>query len=776
MNQASPEAQTVDECRQRLAGAPNDTTLLFREAELLEHEERLDEALAAFTALDERFTKRPLGAAGALRCLMKLGRETDAVALAERALERFPQHTRIRGLYARALNDCGRATEAAEQFSEIIAADPDNLAALLGLARHEVSTGQASAAAERVRPILEQDPDHRGALQVSAQAQLALGNEDEGEHLLERLWGTDTQRLVPALQLIRRAHQAERWDRVLEFGRRIQAVNDEPEVLALIGLALDRLEPNTSETADTWSAIEAASHSDAHCAAAMGHFLFERHRDDESVPHWRRAVELEPHNRNYERGLLLALMRLSDDGAAREFIEAKDPGADDELTSASLWALFHLHRYEYDETLAMMDSILSRTDLDLETQREAELWRASSVLSMQTDLALVADAASRLRSLEPLPRHGYLVLTDLLIALGEFDEAATLIDSYEQSLAHRRRALSQRAWLAIQRGNPAEAKELGREWVRAAFTPQLDAPIDDFRGVERLAEIRDGEVLVLGAVRDEVLRIEDFLSHHRDLGIDRFVLVDNGSTDGTAELLDSQSDVILIQTTDDYVTAGFGMRWINHLVDLLTTDNWLLFLDADEFFVFPGSEGGDIRTLTGHLERNGQDAVAAFMLDMHAESYADQVKYQAGESLLDHYPYFTNSYQLWPMAMSPYTVVRGGFRESVMMVPFREQTKTPLIHSKSGIRFLLSSHLTTPCVISDVSAVLLHFKYVGDSIERAAKESSWTKHNYYSDQDRRQRDTLADGNFSYVTDDMVRYEGSSQLAELGLLRGHDRLK
>jgi hypothetical protein len=44
-------------------------------------------------------------------------------------------------------------------------------------------------------------------------------------------------------------------------------------------------------------------------------------------------------------------------------------------------------------------------------------------------------------------------------------------------------------------------------------------------------------------VRDEIARLPDVFRHHRGLGIERFFVVDNGSSDGTLEFLQDQSDV-----------------------------------------------------------------------------------------------------------------------------------------------------------------------------------------------------------------------------------------
>lgn len=52
--------------------------------------------------------------------------------------------------------------------------------------------------------------------------------------------------------------------------------------------------------------------------------------------------------------------------------------------------------------------------------------------------------------------------------------------------------------------------------------------------------------VVICVIRDEGHRLAFFLQYYRDLGFEHFICIDNGSTDGTAELLSSFDDVSLL--------------------------------------------------------------------------------------------------------------------------------------------------------------------------------------------------------------------------------------
>ena len=60
------------------------------------------------------------------------------------------------------------------------------------------------------------------------------------------------------------------------------------------------------------------------------------------------------------------------------------------------------------------------------------------------------------------------------------------------------------------------------------------------------------EIVVIACGRNEGHRLPSFLDYYRRLGVDRFLFVDNASSDGTRELLEHQPDVEYFMTTTSY--------------------------------------------------------------------------------------------------------------------------------------------------------------------------------------------------------------------------------
>ena len=66
------------------------------------------------------------------------------------------------------------------------------------------------------------------------------------------------------------------------------------------------------------------------------------------------------------------------------------------------------------------------------------------------------------------------------------------------------------------------------------------------------APIQTDDLLAVGCLRNERLRLPGFLEHHRRMGVNRFLLIDNNSDDGSTEFLSLQKDVCLFHTSERF--------------------------------------------------------------------------------------------------------------------------------------------------------------------------------------------------------------------------------
>jgi hypothetical protein len=90
-------------------------------------------------------------------------------------------------------------------------------------------------------------------------------------------------------------------------------------------------------------------------------------------------------------------------------------------------------------------------------------------------------------------------------------------------------------------------------------------------------------------VRDEDDVLEHNLRYHLALGVDHFIVTDNGSTDETVDILDRYSDAGLLTVirapNTDYREEG--ARWMTEMARMAARDlgaDWVVHSDADEFW------------------------------------------------------------------------------------------------------------------------------------------------------------------------------------------------
>ncbi len=274
-------------------------------------------------------------------------------------------------------------------------------------------------------------------------------------------------------------------------------------------------------------------------------------------------------------------------------------------------------------------------------------------------------------------------------------------------------------------------------------------------------------ILCLAIAHNEAAKLEDFLRHHRALGIVHFLIVDDGSTDATSELLRAQADVTLF-SPDRTNYRDHKVNWRTDILDVHAPGRWVVLPDIDELFVYPHCDTRSIDDLTDYLDSEGAQAVFAPMVEMYADAPLDSTSYRQGGSMLAAFPFFDGDgyrlisrrrsslkrfptpaldlhggprerlfYDFTPAALSPprrwalsrFAHIRRPMRPTAleragnMLARFAltgRAPRPPLVMSKiallrwrRGLTFPGGPHaISQPLRLSEIWGALLHFKFI----------------------------------------------------------------
>lgn len=296
-------------------------------------------------------------------------------------------------------------------------------------------------------------------------------------------------------------------------------------------------------------------------------------------------------------------------------------------------------------------------------------------------------------------------------------------------------------------------------WRRKRLLARAMMHRRDLRPVaQRMEGLRQDAILVFATLRNERIRLPYFLRYYRDLGVDHFLLVDNGSDDGSREYLAAQPDVSLWTTPAGYKDSRFGMDWLMTLLRRHGHDRWCLTVDVDEFLIYPFCETRPIRALTDWLDASNIRTFAAMMLDMYPKGPAQDQPYREGQNPFEIAQWFdSGNYTISRNWGYGNLWIQGGPRARTFFAnaPSRAPAlnKIPLVRWHRSYAYVSSTHMMLPRGLNLVfdewggekaSGCLLHAKFLDTFALKAEEEMARGQHYAESREYRAYLDGLRD--------------------------------
>jgi hypothetical protein len=327
---------------------------------------------------------------------------------------------------------------------------------------------------------------------------------------------------------------------------------------------------------------------------------------------------------------------------------------------------------------------------------------------------------------------------------------------------------------------------------KAFFAPQyaLRRSILRNRSAQNLKKIDSNpipiaphEIRLYMTVRNESLRLPFMLRYYFSRGVDRIFVVDNNSSDSTADIVLSEKNTHLFLTKEVHATQAYRIDLLLHRYGI---GHWCLIVDADEALIYPYSETLALRELCGFLDQESADAMDCLLLDMYPGVPLTEVKYERGSDPLLTAPWFDKSPYTTgckgPLYIGEESILYegaermfGGMRKRVFGVNAC-LSKFPLIKFNARMFLSQGTHFVQNARPSDIRGALLHFKYLQDFAANVKSEVERNQHWHDAVEYKKYLSRLnSSPDFDFYSPFSTRFTNSHQLVALNLMKSSERL-
>lgn len=309
--------------------------------------------------------------------------------------------------------------------------------------------------------------------------------------------------------------------------------------------------------------------------------------------------------------------------------------------------------------------------------------------------------------------------------------------------------------------------------------------------------------------RDEMYFAPAFLDHYRGIGVRQFLILDDGSIDGTREFLAAQPDCVLLASELSYGQpivfvdpAGrrhrqrAGIFFKMAVPPAFVSDDYVLYLDADEFLLLPPGVS-NVETVVARLRASRAAGCVAAIAEFFPDRFSALREPLAARTLGDliarygHFqaePVAEVDARGFPAPLGPSKSTKlfrrygirtpqRGLRKKALALFRPEYRKSPQfktpIYLCDGDAGLAGTHALAKPAAQDILLTVAHFVFTSqleDKISRALEWRSYVngsdKYEHYA----RLFRAAGRGDDSLLDEASARFTSADQLIAAGLMR------
>lgn len=291
------------------------------------------------------------------------------------------------------------------------------------------------------------------------------------------------------------------------------------------------------------------------------------------------------------------------------------------------------------------------------------------------------------------------------------------------------------------------------------------------------------DIVLVSLMKDAAYYLGPFLAHYRRIGVEHFLIIDNGSTDGTPERLAEEPDVTVCSNT--LPVGQYEILLRGQIARHYVSGGWFLFADSDELILPAHGETRQISEFAEYCNIHGYDGAICQVLDLFSShplqvtkdwSYADSVAafdlYSLNE--IDSFSYddreniqFSWYFRDNRLSNTDIRFMFGGIRREV----FGENcclTTHRFVRNASHIEIYSHPHCSNNLTCADFTFLIKHYKFAGNIVARDLAHIANQTWNHGEDKARMSILRDADG-FVISGRQVQRFHSTEQLVDSGFL-------